>query len=434
MTDAASTVPTHPSLSRLGEEALPMHYRPVLGDLGSGLEGVNVFDGTLASPLALLREEAVRHNIAAMQKWCSEHGVELAPHGKTTMAPALFSLQLQAGSWGLTVASPAQARVALAAGARRVLIANQVTDAAGIRWLGQVRRDDPGVALWCYVDSAEGVDLLEQGLAQVLSGSTRLDVLLEIGIPGGRTGARTDEQALEVARAVAVSSHLRLAGVAGYEGVAAGQGGDVGLAAVDAFCRRLGAFAARLHTENLIHPTDEHPLILSAGGSAYFDHVAAVLTAAEATLQPTPALVVLRSGAYVTHDHGLYSRTTPTARCGDGPELTPAFEVWGRVLSRPEPGRAIVDVGRRDAPFDQDLPLPLWCRAASGGAARPLAARVVSLNDQHAFLDLPVEESLAVGQWVGFGISHPCTAADKWNLLLMVDDHDHVVAQMPTFF
>jgi D-serine deaminase-like pyridoxal phosphate-dependent protein len=412
----------------------PSHYRAVLQDLPVELAGADPFAGELASPFALLRESRVEANIAAMQQWCTARGVELAPHGKTTMSPDLFARQLAAGAWGITVASPAQARVALQAGARRVLIANQVTDIAGIRWLGRTRQQHPELFLTCYVDAVAGVDLLEEHLTGVLVEDQRLDVLVELGLPGGRTGARTDESAVDIARAVADSRRLRLAGVSGYEGVAASLGGAEPLAAVIDFCTRLGALADRLMAEDLVHPTAERPLVLSAGGSAWFDGVVPALTAARERLAGTPSVVVLRSGAYVTHDHGLYSRVTPAARGGDGPALTPALEVWGRVLSRPEPTRAIVDVGRRDAPFDQDLPLALWRRPSAGGDSAALTARVVDLNDQHAFLDLTVDEALRPGDWVGFGISHPCTAVDKWNLLLLVDDRERIVGQLPTFF
>jgi D-serine deaminase-like pyridoxal phosphate-dependent protein len=332
------------------------------------------------------------------------------------------------------VASAAQARVALTAGAQRILIANQVTDAAGIAWLGRTRRDHPGLLLACYVDSLEGVTLLEDGLTGVLAEDERLDVLVELGLVGGRTGARTEQEVVGIARNIAAGRHLRLVGVSGYEGVAASLGGAQAPTAVEDFCARLGALAQRLVADGLVAANADRPLILSAGGSAWFDHVVPALRSARERLGETPSVVVLRSGAYVTHDHGLYSRVTPAARGSDGPALMPAFEVWGRVLSRPEPGRAIVDVGRRDAPFDQDLPFPLWRRERGGGSSQDLTARVVELNDQHAFLDLAAEEFLAVGDWVGFGISHPCTAVDKWNLLLVVDDQDRIVDQLPTFF
>ena len=408
------------------------HYRALLDDPLPDLRGIDPFAGELASPFALVRESRADSNIAAMQEWCAAHGVELAPHGKTTMAPELFRRQLKAGAWGLTVASPAQARVALAAGAHRILIANEVVDTAGIRWLATTRRERPEVQLICYVDSLDGVALLQSG-AQFSRGA-ELDVVVELGVPGGRTGCRTEDQAIEVARRVAAGTGLRLVGVSGYEGVAASEPSTAGLAAVDAFCAGLGRLASRLLEEGLVSPTEERPLILSGGGSSYFDHVAATLRTARDALGTVPAVVVLRSGAYVTHDHGLYARVTPTARGGDGPALSPAFEVWGRVLSRPEPERAIVDVGRRDAPFDQDLPLPLWRRDVDGGNATALTATVTALNDQHAFLDLPAKQQLAPGEWVGFGISHPCTAFDKWNRLLLVEDDDRIVDVLATYF
>lgn len=425
--DGSFTEPGHRSAAG---DALAGYYRAVLRDGAEGPTGVDAFAGEFASPLALLRESRVDRNIHAMQRWCRDRGVQLAPHGKTTMAPELLARQLAAGAWGLTVASPAQARVAVVAGAARILIANQVTDVAGIRWIDAMRRDHPEIWIACYVDSLDGIALLERFLQR----DTVLDVIVELGVQDGRAGCRTEEEVLRVARAVASSRQLRLAGVAGYEGVAGSAGGVAGLAAVDAFCARIGELAGRLLHEGLATPSEAAPFLLSAGGSSFFDRVATTLCAARDRLGAVPAVVVIRSGAYVTHDHGFCARLSPLARGGDGPDLTPALEVWGRVLSRPEPGRAIVDVGRRDAPYDQDLPLPLWCRRPEGGDRMPLTATVSALNDQHAFLDLPAEQALAPGQWVGFGISHPCTAVDKWNRLLLVDDDDRVVGILPTYF
>jgi D-serine deaminase-like pyridoxal phosphate-dependent protein len=411
----------------------PGRYRCVLDERVT-LRGTDPFAGAVASPIALLRRDAVEGNIAAMQQWCDQRDVVLAPHGKTTMAPGLFQRQLKAGAWGITVASPAQARVALAAGAPRILIANEVADTAGIRWLGATRRDHPGVGLFCYVDSLDGVALLESGLAPAVPDGTRLDVLLELGVPGGRAGARDGATAVAVARAVAGSSRLRLAGVSGYEGVL-GAAADPGeITGVREFCRRLRWLAGELHQRDLIDATPERPMVLSAGGSFFFDDVAAVLTAPEGSLAGVPAVVAVRPGCYVTHDHGLYSRVTPAARGGDGPDLTPALEVWGRVISRPEPARAIIDVGRRDISYDHGLPQALWRRPAAGGPRSGLTATVLALNDQHAFLELPGDGSLAVGEWVGFGISHPCTTFDKWNILLLLDESGRVAEELETFF
>jgi D-serine deaminase-like pyridoxal phosphate-dependent protein len=416
-----------------GGQSRPRRYRSVL-DESVPLRGADPFAGAVASPVALLRRDAVEANIAAMQQWCDRRNVSLAPHGKTTVMPGLYQRQLRAGAWGITVASPAQARVALEAGAPRILIANEVTDTAGIHWLGAIRRDHPEIGLSCYVDDPDGVALLESGLAPTLPSGTRLDVLIELGVPGGRAGVRDEAAAMAVARAVARSSRLRLAGVSGYEGAISGATDADGIAAVREFCHRLVRLAGELRQRELIEATPRRPVILSAGGSVFFDDVVAVLTGCQDDLAGTPTQVVLRSGCYVTHDHGLYSRGTPAARGGDGPALTPALEVWGRVLSRAEPTRAIFDVGRRDISYDDELPHALWRRPAAGGPASALTATVVALNDQHAFLDLAEDESLTVGQWVGFGVSHPCTTFDKWSILLLLDDAGRVIEELETFF
>jgi D-serine dehydratase len=411
----------------------PWWYRSVL-DESRPLHGADPFAGAVASPVALLRQDALNANIRAMQEWCDKRNVRLAPHGKTTMAPRLYRRQLMAGAWGITVASPAQARIALKAGAPRILIANEVTDLAGIRWLGAVRRDYPEVGLFCYVDGLDGVTLLESGLAETLPCDARLDVLIELGIPGGRAGARDESAALAVGRALAGSARLRLAGVAGYEGIPGGAADAAGTAAVQQFCHRLRRLAGTLRRRGLIEETPGRPMVLTAGGSIFFDDVVAALTEPPGDLAGPPPEIVLRSGCYVTHDHGLYQRATPAARGRDGPCLRPALEVWGRVLSRPEATRAIVDVGRRDVSYDQELPYAMWRRPAAGGPASGLTATVVALNDQHAFLDLSDEEALTVGEWVGFGISHPCTTVEKWNVLLLVDGSGRIVEAMDTFF
>lgn len=393
--------------------------------------GVDIFDGSVASPVAVLRQEPLSANIIAMQRWCDARGVKLAPHGKTTLAPALLRRQLEAGACGITVASPAQARVAVEAGAQRVLIANEVTDVAGLRWLAALV-EEGAVRVQCYVDSLDGVALMDRVLGSRLQEGTRLGVLVELGTASGRTGLRDDALAFAVAEAVVGSAHLRLEGVSGYEGVVGGAADPVGVAGVRAFCQRLVRFASTLVQSGLVAATPEAPMVVSAGGSVFFDDVAAIL--AEALDEPVPTEVVLRSGCYVTHDHGLYSRLTPSARGGDGPSLQPALEVWGRVLSTPEPGRAMVDVGRRDVSYDAGLPRAMWRKPASGGPSHDLEVTVSALNDQHAFLELPAGTELRVGDWVGFGVSHPCTTFDKWNVLLLADADDRLLELLATRF
>jgi D-serine deaminase-like pyridoxal phosphate-dependent protein len=340
--------------------------------------------------VALLRARALAHNVELMARYCREHGALLAPHVKTTMAPRIIQAQLAAGAWGVTVAHVGQARALREHGVdARIVIANQVITPGELAWVAA-----DGDTL-IYVDSVDGVRAAAGAVTRVL---------LEVGYPGGRTGCRTREEALAVAREAAAHG-LELAGVAAFEGLLED--------GVDAFLGEVAAVA-----EALPLPPG---FLLSAGGSAYFDRVVAVLGPVAERLG---GRLLLRSGCYVTHDHGVYERTGPGARDALGGAFAPALEVWAPVLSRPEAGRALVGAGKRDLAYDMGLPVVL------GG----LPARVVALNDQHAHLELDERAELRPGDLVGFGISHPCSLFDRWRQLALVDEQGRVLEMIDTLF
>jgi D-serine deaminase-like pyridoxal phosphate-dependent protein len=384
-------------------------------------------------PLMVLRESALAGNIASMAAYCAAAGVRLAPHGKTTMAPQLMARQLEAGAWAVTAANVGQVQVYRSFGIPRILIANEVTDRAALAWLAAELARDPGFECYCFADSLAGVALLDDALrAASPDGAARLGILVELGRPGGRAGCRTVDEAVTVAKAVAAAPRLRLAGAAGYEGSIGHDDSPATLAAVAEFCRAL----RRLGAEIAAFPECQEGYLLSAGGSGYFDVVVRELTAdGKEARAPT---VVLRSGAYVSYDHGFYERIAPGTRPDrPGPHFVPAFELWAAVLSRPEPGLAILGAGRHHVAFDQDMPLPL--RIWPAGAPQPedgLAAgmQVSSVDDQHAYLRLAAASPLAPGDLVCLGISHPCTTFDKWRVIPVVDDDHHVIDAIHTFF
>jgi D-serine dehydratase len=397
----------------------------------------SLFDGGFVLPIMVLRESAVRANIESMAAYCAAAGVALAPHGKTTMAPQLLALQLEAGAWGVTAATVAQVQVFRSFCIPRILIANEVTDRAAIEWLADELAADPDFECYCLVDSLAGVALLDGAMRAAASrrgepGFGRpVRALVELGRPGGRAGCRSIDEAVTVAKAVAASSVLSLAGAAGYEGSIGHDDSEATLAAIAEFCRdlrRLGTLLSAL-------PGCEADYIVSAGGSAYFDIVVRELTAPVGAAVPT---VLLRSGAYISHDHGFYDRLTPAERPGrDGPVLAPAFELWAPVLSRPEPGLAIVGAGRHDVAFDQDMPVPLRVCPGDGPAAGTADAhgmQISAVDDQHGYLRLPADAALAPGDLVCLGISHPCTNFDKWRVIPVVDDGYRVVDAIHTFF
>jgi D-serine deaminase-like pyridoxal phosphate-dependent protein len=360
-----------------------------------------------------------------MQDWCAERGLSLAPHGKTTMAPQLIRRQLAAGAWGMTAATVQHLAVMRAAGAERVILANQLGGDAEVAWLARECAADPGFAAYCLVDSVDGVAQLDAALVAAAApteagGPAPLRVLIELG--GGRCGCRSDEQAFAVAAAVAAAPRLVLAGVEGYEGSLGNDRAPATLAAVDSFLDRLRGLATTLDARGAFADVPE--IVVSAGGSALFDRVAERLRF-DAPLS-RPVRLVVRAGCYLTHDEGLYARISPL------PGLRPALELWARVLSCPEPGLAIAGFGKRDAPYDIEPPLVRGL--LRGGAHLPAGDVVVdAMADQHASLRDP-SGRLRVGDVLRCGISHPCTAFDKWSLIPVLDDDDVVVEAVRTLF
>jgi D-serine deaminase-like pyridoxal phosphate-dependent protein len=374
------------------------------------------------TPIVTLSETAVAHNLATMAEWCRHAGVGIAPHGKTTMNLELWRRQLAAGAWGITVATPWQASVALGWGIPRVLLANALVQPGAVRSLA---RDADRLTVWA--DSTRAVEIMTGALAEA-DAPGPLDVLVELGGDGGRTGARGLEAALAVATAVADSPRLRLAGVAGYEGALAHDASPASLSRVQAYLHELVRLHDAIEAAGLYPPGA--PVVLTAGGSAYFDQVAEVL-APRRDLEGAggrPVEVLLRSGAYITHDDGFYRSITPlsrtnASRTNAGPTFRAAIHGWATVVSRPERGLVLVDAGKRDLPYDEGLPIPQAIRPLGATAARPLEGAVTTaLNDQHAFVRVPEDAVIEVGDVIRFGLSHPCTTFDKWRALAVVDD------------
>lgn len=390
-------------------------------------------DAGFVGPLLVLDDAALQHNLQTMADWCAQHGLQLAPHGKTTMAPQLFERQLATGSWGITAANVSQLRVYRAFGVERIMLANQLLDPSGLAWLADELDANPEFEFSCFVDSVRGAQLMTGALAHH-GASRQVDVLVELGSEAARTGARTIAEAREIADLVLESPMLRLVGAGGYEGALGHDLSEQSLSAVDGYTGRLRDLVAELAQAGHFSELDE--VIVTCGGSAYFDQVAEAFT--QSWPAGLPVVPVLRSGGYLLHDDGFYRVRSPFGRehrlAGAESPLRPAMRVWAQVTSRPERDLALLTMGRRDVSFDQDLPEPQVIRGADG-EIRALTAgscEVTSLADQHAFLTVR-DADPQIGDWMGFGLSHPCTVFDKWPLIPVVDG-DTVIDLVRTFF
>lgn len=388
---------------------------------------------SFATPVLTLDDAAIDQNLAAMAAWCGSHGVELAPHGKTTMSPTMWDRQIRAGASAITLATFSQLRVAVHFGIRRIQLANALVDPTALRWLAQAMADRPELEVLVWADSNATVDAMVATLAG-LPMPRPLSVLVELGAPGGRTGARSVEEAAVVGERIAASDVLRVAGVCGYEGALAHDGSEQSLSRVRGYLQEMARLHRLLETQG-VYP-DDGDICVTAGGSAYFDVVAEVLT----PLATGRVRVVVRAGAYVIHDDGFYTGITPFGRAQGEPthRLRSAMHAWARVVSRPEPGLALLDAGKRDVPFDEGLPTPQLVADQLGSPARPLTnAKITAVNDQHAFLTIPPDSDLRVGDVVRLGLSHPCTAFDKWRWIPLLDgngDDPLVVDLIRTYF
>jgi D-serine deaminase-like pyridoxal phosphate-dependent protein len=416
-------------LARLTEERVDHRFKGLppdaegltVGELAA--QRRNLFTGGFTTPVLALSAERLEHNLRLMETYADRHGLAFAPHGKTSMAPQLFHRQIEHGAWGITLAVPHQVRVARSFGIRRVFLANELVDAAALRWIAAELDADPDFRFVCYVDSVRGVELMDAALA---GASRPVDVVVELAAgEGARTGVRTEAECAAVADAVADARGLRLVGVAGYEGEVPQADSE----RVRAWLRRLVALAVDFDKAGRFAGLDE--IVVSAGGSAWFDAVADVFDGLPDL--SVPVLKLLRSGAYVSHDDGHYRKLTPFNRVPEEGALEPAFRLWTQVVSRPSAEQAFTNAGKRDAAYDLDLPFAQVVRR--DGAERPAdGIAVTGLSDQHAWLRTTGEADLEVGDWVGLGLSHPCTSFDKWVLIPVAEADGTVVDYIRTFF
>ncbi|HEY2399263.1 MAG TPA: hypothetical protein VGI23_02860 [Steroidobacteraceae bacterium] len=393
---------------------------------------LNVLRGDLPMPVAVLKRSALENNLRVMQDYIERAGVKLAPHAKTTMCPDIFARQLNHGCWGLSVATMTQFKLCHDLGVERIILANQLVGGPEIAGLAHLSAQTPDRAHYVLIDSIAAATQISEVFSRVPA-APPARVLIEMGVPNGRCGVRSLEEGLTLARAVRALPHIELHGVEGYEGLFVSENADHDAAAVSNYLAEVLQLFKRLLAEGLF--ADPERIIVSAGGSACYDLVAKVLTE-----KSTGVVPILRSGCYVTHDSGFYrrllQRVEDRSAVGPAPRLVPALEVWSRVISRPQPDQAIVMLGKRDVSYDIDLPMSRWW-FRYGHHNAPRANHdftVTKLNDQHAYLTIPENADLAVGDLLGFEVSHPCTTFDKWSLLLEVEDDYTVHAGLKTFF
>jgi D-serine dehydratase len=388
----------------------------------------NLLREDLSLPTAVLYEHKLQHNLRWMQRFIETYGAKLCPHGKTTMAPKLFARQLEAGAWGITLASAQQTRAAYEHGVRRVLMANQLVGKQNMATIARML-EDPEFEYYCLVDSPSQVEQLARFFGA--QGGRRLNVLVEVGTHGGRAGVRDEQQLQTLAQELSRwRGQIALCGVEVFEGVLKEE------EAIRTLLRRV-VTAAKLLADG--GHFDRETILLTGAGSAWYDVVAEEFSQAKIGY---PVEVVLRPGCYLTHDAGIYreaqaqilKRNRVAAHMHSG--LVTALQLWAYVQSIPEPDLAIIGLGKRDAAFDAGLPEP--ARHYRPGNAAPADApatwKLTKMMDQHAYMQITAGDDLRPGDLIGLEISHPCLTFDKWRYLPVLDENYTVTDIVETFF
>ncbi|MEZ9566853.1 amino acid deaminase [Vibrio artabrorum] len=383
-------------------------------------------DDDISLPVAIIKQSALTNNLNWMQSFADHHQVKLSPHGKTSMTPAFFRQQLDNGAWGITVATPAQAEVAAMAGAKRIIMANQLVGKTNMAIVEQLISEFD-VDFYCCVDSSVNVQQLSQYFANT---KQTLKVLIEFGVPGGRCGCRSLQEVLELAQTIQDTPALSLAGIEVYEGVIHGDNAEQD---IRTFLKQALTSVESLASDGLI---TGQPIITGAG-SAWYDVVA------ECLANLTDYLAIIRPGCYAIHDTGIYldaqSKVLQRAQvnqgyaCEMGGDLESALEVWAYVISRPEPTKLVVGLGKRDVAFDAGLPIAeRGYRNGEAISVKGLTATAVM--DQHTFVETDGSAEIEVGDMIAFSTSHPCLTFDKWRYIAISDDEHQVTNWVETCF
>ena len=389
----------------------------------------NVLAEDISLPVAVLKQSALQNNLEWMASYANQLGVKLAPHGKTSMAPALFKAQIDAGAWAMTLATAPQVAAACEQGIERVIMANQLVGKRNFSLIAHLLKTTQ-LEFYCFVDSIANASALNQFFSEQ---NLTIKVFIEVGVAAGRCGVRGNEQALALAEHIKHLSHVNLRGVAFYEGVIRGEDPAT---TIYEFVKNIKKLTTLMAEQQLFSDGD---IIISGAGSVWYDIVAEQLNG---SALPERWQVVIRPGCYLIHDTGIYQKAQEQLRerskraCEISGDLISSLEIWAYVQSVPEPGMAIIGFGKRDAAFDAGLPTP-ECHFRPGWQ-RTLRVnkdwQLTKMMDQHAMLSLPLDSDIQPGDIMSFSTSHPCLTLDKWRTLAIVDDQYNVIELIETQF
>jgi 3-hydroxy-D-aspartate aldolase len=264
----------------------------------------------LPTPALLLDLDKFETNLARMAAHVKKSGKSLRPHAKAHKCVEIAKRQVAAGAIGVCVATVAEAELMAAAGIPGLLLTSPVADP-----LKMARIVKTGAMV--VVDHVQQVAWYDQAAG---AGNRKLDVLVDLDVGDHRTGARSPEDAAEIAEAVDQAANLELRGLQAYSVLGSHAGGlderkRVSRESFQVASRALGIMLRRgLSTE-----------IVTGGSTGTWEIDTAVADLTE-----------LQAGSYVLMDLA-YRR--------EGLDFANALTVMATVVSANHPGFVTVDAG-----------------------------------------------------------------------------------------
>jgi D-serine deaminase-like pyridoxal phosphate-dependent protein len=306
-------------------------------------------DRDLSTPALVVDLDAFEGNLRTMADLVRASGRKLRPHVKAHKSPLIGRMQVEAGAAGLCCATVREAEVMADAGLNDILVTAPVVTPSMVARL--VSAADKVAGFTIVADSALAIDLI----VAVARADKPLDVLIDVDMGLGRTGATGPEEAVRLARQVADSPRLRYRGIQAYYGH---------LQHVPALADRHAKVAeqwARLAaTIDALAAADLSPEIVSGGGTGTH-HL---------DLEYGP-FTEIQPGSYLFMD----KQYGAVEIAPGGSPFRTALTVAARVVSVAQPDRVIVDAGSKALSTDAG--------SAPIADGAPLDATYEFMGDEH---------------------------------------------------
>lgn len=311
----------------------------------------------LDTPVLTADLDAVERNVAAMQRYCDDHGLALRPHVKTHKLPEIAQVQLVAGAKGLTCQKLSEAEVFADAGFDDILVSYPLVGEAKIE---RLRALAERVHVTVVVDSDEGAAAV---------GGLDLRTLVECDTGGGRTGVQAPADAARLAGIVD-----RFHGLMTYP-------------TPPGTAEWLGAALALVGNAPCV----------SVGGTPTARSVHELGVATE-----------LRVGTYVYGDRACIANGAVALEdC--------ALRVVATVVSRPTAGRAILDAGSKALTSDLAVGATGY-----GLLVEHPEAEIRLLNEEHGIVDVSrCAEALSIGERVTVVPNHACGTTNVYDEIVL---------------